>query len=49
MILRRKQVQRPKWTPTQAGRYAVMCFKTSLYCEHGEIRTSCSKRHIGGA
>jgi hypothetical protein len=49
VILRRKQLQAPKWTPTQAGRYAVLCFKSSLYCEHGEIRISCPKRHVGDA
>jgi hypothetical protein len=48
VIFRQKQVQVRKWTPTQAARLAVEALKNSHYCEHGEVRTSCSQQHVGG-
>jgi hypothetical protein len=47
MIFRHRQVQIRKRTPADAGRDAVAGLKNSHYCEHGEIRTFCAKRHVG--
>jgi hypothetical protein len=47
MIFRHRQVQIRKRTPADAGRAAVAGLKNSHYCEHGEVRTFCSKRHVG--
>ncbi|HEX3325469.1 MAG TPA: hypothetical protein VHV50_00590 [Actinomycetota bacterium] len=47
MIFRHRQVQIRKRTPADAGRAAVAGLKNSHYCEHGEVRTFCAKRHVG--
>jgi hypothetical protein len=49
MIFRRRQVQILKRTPTDAGRDAVAGLRNSHYCEHGEVRKFCAKRHVGEA
>lgn len=47
MIFRHRQVQIRKRTPADAGRAAVAGLKNSHYCEHGEVRAFCAKRHVG--
>jgi hypothetical protein len=47
MIFRRRQVQIPKRTSTNAARDAVASLKSSHYCEHGEVRAYCARAHVG--
>lgn len=47
MAMRRRQIQVHKRNPNQVLLYAVASLKKSYYCEHGEPRISCTKRHVG--
>jgi hypothetical protein len=48
MIFGRKRIKPPIRTARQAGCDAVALLKNSFYCEHGEVRSSCTKQHLDG-